>query len=49
MKHTDTMIPYILASMHPILHLALLTSTIILTTVDQENFFKIPNIETCDS
>jgi hypothetical protein len=34
MKHTDNVVPYVLASMHPLLHMSLLTSTIVLTTYD---------------
>lgn len=45
MKHTDTLMPYILASMHPMMHLSLLTSSIVLYSFDSEQFFKVPNAE----
>lgn len=47
MKHTDTLMPYILASMHPMLHLSLLTSSVILYSSDTEGFFSVPNAESC--
>ena len=47
MKYTDTVVPYVLASMHPILHLSLLTTTILLTTINQEAFYEVPNIGSC--
>lgn len=47
MKHTDNVMPYVLASMHPILHLSLLTSTIILITYDYEGFYEVPDIDIC--
>jgi hypothetical protein len=45
MKHKDTVTPYILASMHPLMHLALLTTGIVLHTLDNDGFYKIPNEE----
>ena len=47
MKHTDTLMPYILASMHPMLHLSLLTSSVIMYSMDREAFFKVPGGDTC--
>ena len=47
MKHTDTLMPYILASMHPTLHLSLLTSSIILYSFNSERFFNVPNADQC--
>jgi len=47
MKHTDTMMPYILASMHPMLHLSLLTSSIVMSSLDNKKFFEVPNAGTC--
>lgn len=47
MKHTDTLMPYILASMHPTIHLALLTSSIILYSFDSEKFFNVPSADQC--
>lgn len=49
MKHTDTLMPYILASMHPMLHLSLLTSSVILYSSNYDKFFEIPNEDKCDS
>jgi hypothetical protein len=43
MKHTDNILPYILASMHPMMHLAMLMSSAILRTTNSEQFMKVPN------
>ena len=47
MKHTDNILPYILASMHPMMHLAMLTSSAILRATDGEQFFNVPNSAQC--
>jgi hypothetical protein len=47
MKHDDTIMPYILASMHPLMHLSLLTAGSMLRFVDNQKFYDIPNKETC--
>jgi hypothetical protein len=47
MKHKDTVTPYILASMHPLMHLALLTTSIVLHTLDNDGFYKVPNEDAC--
>lgn len=47
MKHTDNILPYILASMHPMMHLAMMTSSVILRTTGGEQFFKVPNEAQC--
>jgi len=47
MKHTDNILPYILASMHPMMHLTMLTGGAILRATDQEKFFAVPNAATC--
>lgn len=49
MKHKDTVTPYIMASMHPIMHLALLTSGIILISMDNDKFYEVPNEESCSA
>jgi hypothetical protein len=43
MKHDDTIMPYILASMHPLMHLSLLTAGSLLRFVDNDKFYTIPN------
>jgi hypothetical protein len=47
MKHDDTIMPYILASMHPLMHLSLLTTGCLLRFVDNEKFYTIPNKDIC--
>jgi hypothetical protein len=47
MKHDDTIMPYILASMHPLMHLSLLTAGCFLRFVDSEKFYYIPNKDSC--
>lgn len=47
MKHTDTLMPYMLASMHPTLHLSLLTSGVVLYSFNTEFFLKVPNADQC--
>ena len=47
MKHTDNILPYILASMHPMIHMAMLVSSGILRATDSEQFFKVPKEDQC--
>ena len=47
MKHDDTIMPYILASMHPLMHLSLVTAGSLLRFIDNEKFYDIPNKEQC--
>jgi hypothetical protein len=47
MKHIDNILPYILASMHPIMHLTMLTGGAILRGVDEDKFFNVPNAAKC--
>ena len=49
MKQFDTILPYILASMDPIMHMSLLTSSLILHGFNYDQFFKIPGEATCDA
>ena len=49
MKHDDTIMPYILASMHPLMHLSLLTAGSMLRFVNSDKFYDIPNKATCTS
>ena len=44
MKTTDSLIPYILMTLHPIMHLSLLVSSLILVHTNQEQFYYV---ETC--
>ena len=45
--YSDTLMPYQLASMHPILHLGLLLTSSSLQYIDSEKFFNVPNGATC--
>lgn len=47
MKHIDNILPYILASMHPIMHLTMLTSGGLLRSMYKEEFFNVPNAAKC--
>lgn len=47
MKHDDTIMPYIMASMHPLMHLALVSTGCLLRFVDNAKFYNIPNKDTC--
>jgi hypothetical protein len=47
MKHSDNILPYMLASMHPMIHLSLLTASMVLRSYDNDGFFEIPNEKTC--
>jgi hypothetical protein len=47
MKHKDTVTPYVLASMHPMMHLALLTTGLALQMMDNDKFYSIPNSDQC--
>ena len=41
MKLTDSLIPYNLMSMHPLLHLTMLTTGLILVNRDKDGFYEI--------
>lgn len=41
MKSFDSLIPYILASMHPLMHMTLLLSSVILIMYDTEKFYAV--------
>jgi len=48
MKFKDTLVqPYVLAAGHPIMHVSLLTASLILHGVNNEQFFNIPNEASC--
>ena len=47
MKHKDTLTPYVLASGHPMLHLSLLTTGLVLHTIDNDGFYNVPNESQC--
>lgn len=47
MKHSDNILPYMLASMHPMIHLSLLTASMVLRSYDNDGFFNIPNEKEC--
>lgn len=42
MKPTDSLVPYLLASMHPLLHMSLLFTSLILIYLDEEKFYEVP-------
>jgi len=42
MKPTDNLAPYILASMHPMMHMSLLFTSFIMIAHDREKFYEIP-------
>jgi hypothetical protein len=44
----DTLIPYKLASMHSLLHLALLTTSVLLQFSGSEDFFFVPQAAKCE-
>ena len=46
--YKDTIMPYVLASMHPVLHLSLLMSSLIVSQVNEDEFFTVPNAGTCN-
>jgi len=46
MKPFDSLVPYDLASMHPLLHMSLLFTSLILMSLDYEKFYEITG--TCD-
>lgn len=41
MKPYDSLVPYILASMHPIMHMSLLFTALILIGLDIEKFYEV--------
>ena len=41
MKTTDSLIPYILMTLHPILHVSLLITSLILVNRNYNEFFKV--------
>mgnify|MGYP006889595519 CR=1 FL=1 len=41
MKSFDSLIPYILAAMHPLMHMTLLISSVALITYDQDRFWAV--------
>lgn len=41
MKPFDSLMPYILASMHPIMHMSLLFTSLILVSLDYEKFYEV--------
>ena len=47
MKHTDSLMPYLMASMHPVLHIALLTTALMLPSIDHKKFFDVPDVDKC--
>lgn len=42
MKSLDNLIPYVLASMHPLMHMSMLATSLIMVTLDQKNFYNTP-------
>lgn len=42
MRPTDSLVPYILASMHPMMHMSLLLTSIILISINQDKFYEVP-------
>ena len=45
---SDTLIPYKLASMHPLLHMALLATSGLLQLSGSEDFFFVPQAASCE-
>jgi hypothetical protein len=41
MKTTDSLIPYILMTLHPILHISLLVTLLIAVNRNKDEFFKV--------
>ena len=41
MKPYDSLMPYILASMHPIMHMSLLFTSLILISLDTDKFYEV--------
>mmetsp|Transcript_4816 Transcript_4816/g.8258 ORF Transcript_4816/g.8258 Transcript_4816/m.8258 type:complete len:207 (-) Transcript_4816:1176-1796(-) len=42
MKPSDNLVPYVLASMHPLLHMTLLITSLVLVSLDHEKFYEVP-------
>ena len=41
MRPTDSLVPYILASMHPIMHMSLLITSMLLIFINQDKFYEV--------
>jgi hypothetical protein len=41
MRPTDSLVPYILASMHPLMHMSLLFTSMLLIFINQDNFYEV--------
>ena len=41
MRPTDSLVPYILASMHPIMHMSLLLTSMLLIFINQDKFYEV--------
>ena len=41
MRPTDSLVPYILASMHPMLHISLLLTSMLLIFINQDKFYDV--------
>ena len=41
MRPSDNLMPYILSSMHPLIHMSMLITNLILLSYDHKQFFKI--------
>lgn len=41
MRPTDSLVPYILASMHPMMHMSLLFTSMILIFINQDKFYEV--------
>ena len=42
MKPVDPLVPYMLASMHPLLHMGLLVTSLLLVSLDHDKFYEVP-------
>jgi hypothetical protein len=49
MKPFDSLVPYVLASMHPLLHMALLFTSLVLMSLDSEKFYEVTGTCPVDS
>ena len=45
--YKDTIMPYVMASMHPMMHMALLGTSLIFYFTEHKNFFEVPNAKNC--
>jgi hypothetical protein len=41
MKPLDGLVPYVLASMHPLMHASMLFTSLLLVSFDNEEFYKV--------